>query len=182
MGAGKARAAGRAELGLHARFGGTNYSVSRPEKHQRSNHINHMKKTLLKIGVFSLLAVAITFAPTQGFADEKKTPAAPDKKEAPAGEKKQGRIPFHGKLDAVDKTAKTITLGERKFQITSETKLMKNGKPATLGDAVVGEEVGGNYQKGEDGKLNAKMVRFGPKPGAEVKGEAKKVEGQKQAK
>ena len=47
--------------------------------------------------------------------------------------------PFRGKLAAVDKTAKTIKVGKSIYQITSETRLLKGGKPATLGDGVVGE-------------------------------------------
>jgi len=63
----------------------------------------------------------------------------------------------------VDKTAKTIKVGERTFHVTSETRIMKAGKPATLDDAVVGEEVGGTYKEA-DGKLNAVSLRLGPRP------------------
>ncbi len=139
-----------------------------------------MKTNMLGIAVVSLLAATIAVAPTQGFAQEKKQekPATTEKKDVPKGEKKAGHIPFHGKLGAVDNNAKTITVGERSFQITSETKLSKGGKPATLDDAAVGEEVSGNYQKSDDGKLSAKSVRFGPKPG----GEAKKADDAKKEK
>lgn len=134
-----------------------------------------MKKTTFKIAVLSLLAAVIAAGPSQGFAQEtKKEKPAAAKKDAPKGEKKNGRIPFNGKIAAVDKTAKTITVGERVFQITSETKLIKAGKPATLDDAAVGEQVGGSYIKTEDGKLNATTVRIGPKPDAPPKDEGKK--------
>ena len=120
----------------------------------------------------SLLAVAIAGAPAKALGQEKKKdkPAA-EKKEPVKGEKKKGGIPFRGKLDAVDKTAKTIKVGERVFQITSDTRLMKAGKPATLDDGVVGEEVAGNYTQADDGKLMARSVRFGPKPEAKAEGE-----------
>lgn len=139
-----------------------------------------MKKTTLRIAVLSLLAAVLASAPSPSLAQEKKKdkPAA-EKKEPVKSEKKEGRIPFTGKVAAVDKNAMTITVGERVFQVGSETRLMKGGKPATLGDAVVGEEIGGSYQKGENGKLNAKMIRLGPKPETEPKGEAKKGEGKK---
>ena len=130
-----------------------------------------MKTNLLGIVTISLLAAMAAMSPSRGFAQEKpneKTSAA-EKKSQPKGEKKEGRGPFHGKLAAVDKKAKTITVGERTFQITSDSKLSKGGKPATLDDAVVGEEVSGNYQKSDDDKLNARTVRFGPKPGDENK-------------
>ena len=129
-----------------------------------------MKTKMSGIALVSLLTTLLAFAPTLGLAEEKKLEkAAAEKKEPSKGEKKEGRIPFHGKLVAVDKTAKTITVGERTFQITSESKLSKAGKPATLDDAAVGDEVAGNYQKAEDGKLHAKTVRFGAKPEAEPK-------------
>ena len=129
-----------------------------------------MKTKMLGVALFSLLAAALALAPTHAFAQEKKPEkAATEKKEPSKGEKKEGRIPFHGKLVAVDKTAKTITVGERTFQITSESKLSKAGKPATLDDAAVGDEVSGNYQKADDGKLHAKSVRFGPKPEGDAK-------------
>ena len=72
--------------------------------------------------------------------------------------------PFHGKLAAVDKVAKTITVGTRTFQITSETKIKKAGKPATLDDGVVGETVSGYVKPATGGKLMATTVNFGPKP------------------
>jgi len=135
-----------------------------------------MKTNMLGIAVGSLLATIIAVAPMQGLAQEKKKedPAAAEKKSPPKGEKQGALVPFHGKLVAVDKHAKTIKIGERSFQITSETKLSKAGKPATLDDAVVGDEVGGNYQKNADGTLSAKIVRFGPKPEGETKAKAKK--------
>lgn len=106
-----------------------------------------------------MLAAAIALAPTQGLAEEKKKDdAAAEKK----GERKGG-IPFRGKIDAVDKTAKTIKVGERTFEVTAETRIMKGGKPATLDDAVVGEEVGGVYKEA-DGKLTALSLRLGPRP------------------
>jgi hypothetical protein len=65
-------------------------------------------------------------------------------------------------------------VGERVFQIASTTRVVKDGKPATLADGAVGDQVAGNYTKGDDGKLTAKMIRFGPKPAAEDKPPKKK--------
>jgi hypothetical protein len=84
----------------------------------------------------------------------------------PAAEGTKRPLPFHGTLAKVDKTAQTITLtgkSARQFQITAQTKITKDGKNATLSDAVVGEEVGGSYRE-IDGKRIAVSVRFGPKP------------------
>ncbi len=95
---------------------------------------------------------------------------------------KPAQTPFHGKLKSVDKTAKTITIGERTIQITEETKMVKDGKPATLEDAVVGEPVGGAFKKTESGKLNATTIRFGAKPETAEDGGSKKVKKEKKEK
>jgi hypothetical protein len=144
-----------------------------------------MKTNLFRIAVVSLIATLAAAAPIRALAQDatKEKPAAAEKKDVPKGAKKTAKNPpFHGKLTAVDKKAMTITVGERTFQITSDSKLSKGGKPATLADAVVGEEVGGNYQKGDDGKLKAGTVRFGAKPEGDAKksGDAKKGTEKKQ--
>ena len=134
-----------------------------------------MKKSILRIATFGLLAAAIAVAPTQGFAQEKKKKDQPgaEKKEEPKGEKKKGGgIPFHGKADAIDKTAKTVKVGERTFHVSSDTRITKAGKPATLADGVVGEDVGGSYKE-VDGKMVLNSIRFGPRPDGEPKGDNK---------
>jgi hypothetical protein len=131
-----------------------------------------MKKTILGLAVLSLLCGAVALAPTTGWAQEDNKPEA-EKKEAPA-KKKSDTLPFNGKVGAIDKTAKIITVGERKFQVTSETRITKAGTPATLDSGVVGEEIAGSYRKADDGKLNLVSVRFGPRPEGEPKGEKKK--------
>jgi hypothetical protein len=67
-------------------------------------------------------------------------------------------------LKALDKTAKTITYGETTLQVTSDTKIIKDEKPATLEDGVIGEPVSGTYKKNESGHSTATMIRFGAKP------------------
>ena len=121
-----------------------------------------MKKFLIPIlvAVFAATVTLPTFA-----ADEK--PA--DKKETPAR-----AIPFRGKIASVDKQAKTVKIGERTFHITADSKINKAGKPATLDDATVGEEVGGQYREGADKKLNVVSLRIGPRPDAPAKPDDKK--------
>ena len=129
-----------------------------------------MKKSTFRLAAFALLTAAIVIAPTSGFGAEKKEekPAAPA---GEAGKPKNDMPPFRGKVSAIDKAAMTFTVGERTFQVTSDTKITKGGKPAALQDAVVGEEVGGRYKKSADGKMVALSVRFGPKPASEDKPE-----------
>ena len=123
-----------------------------------------MTKSILKISILSLLAVALTGLPGRAQAQDHQKPAA-EKKETK--EKNSKVVPFNGKLKAVDNRAKTIAVGGRVFQITSETRISKDGKPATLEDGVVGEKVSGAYHKTEAGKLNATVVNFGVKAAKE---------------
>jgi hypothetical protein len=130
-----------------------------------------MKINIVRLVVLGLLTAAIAVAPTQILAQETKDKPAAEKKDAP---KADTGIPFHGKITSVDQVAKTVTVGERVFQVTSNTKITKLGKPATLSDGAAGEEIGGSYIKGADGKLTAKSLRFGPKPEGQAKGAGKK--------
>jgi hypothetical protein len=133
-----------------------------------------MKKSIIRIAVFSLLAAALAVPSGQAFGQEGKAKGKKDKAGAEKAEKAPGKsefVPFRGKIDAVDKTAKAVKVGERTFQITSQTRITKAGKPATLDDAAVGEEVGGRYKKADDGKLLLQSLRIGPRPEG---GEAKK--------
>jgi hypothetical protein len=124
------------------------------------NQTKTMTKSLLKLSLLGLLAVAVAGLPVCAGAAETNAPTAGKKA---SKTKKSSTLPIHGKLKAVDNTAKTISVGEQTIQITSETKISKGDKPATLEDGVVGEEVSGAYKKGEDGKLTATKLRFGPK-------------------
>ena len=126
-----------------------------------------MLKSILKMGALTLLAAAIVAAPTQLLAQSTNKPAAD--KTAPATKhdstsKKKAAHPFHGKLAAVDKVAKTIKVGETTYQITSATKITKAGKPATLEDGVTDEPVSGYVKPTDDGKMVLTTLTFGSKP------------------
>jgi hypothetical protein len=110
---------------------------------------------LLLGGLTAITATRSTAAP----------PTAPDRPATADGEKKSLRsVPFRGKIDVLDKSAKTFKVGTRTFQVVSDTKIMKAGKPAMIEDAAVGDEVGGAYREGEGGKLELVSLRLGPKP------------------
>ena len=70
---------------------------------------------------------------------------------------------FRGTVSAIDVKAMTLTVETRTFAVTSDTKIIKDGKSATLADGVVGEQVSGAYKKTDDGKLNAISIHFGAK-------------------
>ena len=116
-----------------------------------------MKKQAIKIALFSLVAAALVTVPFTSRAEDKpKTNAAPEHA-APAA-KKNARLPFHGNVAAVDTAAMTLTVGTLVLNVTSETKISKEGKPATLSELTVGESVGGSYKKDEAGKLTAAII------------------------
>jgi len=111
-----------------------------------------MKK---QIALFSIVAAALIAVPVLSRAADS-TPSAPEQT-APA--KKHGG-PFRGKVAAVDTTAMTLTVGTQTYNVTSDTKITKDGKPATLADLTVGTLVGGSYKKDGD-KLNALVIHAG---------------------
>jgi hypothetical protein len=115
-----------------------------------------MNKQVLKLMTLGMLGIALTVIPTPlraaDSADQSTTETKP---------KKPHSLPFHGKLKAVDNNGKTISVGERTFQVTSETKIMKDDKPALLADGVVDQPVTGAYLASADGKLNATTINFG---------------------
>lgn len=137
-----------------------------------------MLKTIVKIGLFSLISFFIALAPlslsaqTKENKDKTAAKSSADKKES--SDKKASAGPFHGNLAALDKSARTITVGKRTFQVTSETKISKGGKPATLDQGVVGEPVSGYVKPTDDGKLVATKINFGPKPDGEKNKNGKK--------
>ena len=79
----------------------------------------------------SLLAAAIAGMPAQLLAQTTNNPAAAKKSAAAkkdSAAKKKAAHPFHGKLAAVDKTAKTIKVGESVYQITSDDEDHQGGQ------------------------------------------------------
>ncbi len=86
-------------------------------------------------------------------------PAAGAEEEKPEKAKKT----FDGKVEAVDATQKTMTVGGNVLYISATTKLTKNDKAITLGDIAVGDEVHGTTHQTYDGKTEAVTVKVGPK-------------------
>jgi predicted membrane-bound mannosyltransferase len=82
------------------------------------------------------------------------------KAKKPARKKTEGKS-SKGALEAVDNVNKTITVGKKTYQITSQTIIFKDGKYAILGDAAVGESATVTYKKEADGTLSAATVHFG---------------------
>jgi len=118
-------------------------------------------KKMLRAGAVVLLAAAIAGLPAQLSAQTNNPPASTN---APPPVKKMRGHPFHGKLAAVDKIAMTIKVGESTYDITSKTRITKDGKPGLLEDGVVGDEVSGYTITDADGKHIATSLYFGKRP------------------
>ena len=122
-----------------------------------------MKKTKVSLVILGVIG-ALGMTPMPALAG----PATGAEEEKPEKAKK----PFEGKVEAVDATQKTITVGGNVLYISATTKLTKNDKAITLGDIAVGDEVHGTTHETYDGKTEALTVKVGPK-GKEKGEEAK---------
>jgi hypothetical protein len=136
---------------------------------------NQMKTIVVKFFATILCTAAFAAFSISSQAQTQTNKPAPDKKSSSSksSESKQRAGPFHGKLAALDKAAKTVTVGKRNFHVTAETKIIKNDKPATLNDGVVDEVVSGYFKTSSEGKLTLTTLRFGPK--TEAKNSDKKT-------
>jgi len=70
----------------------------------------------------------------------------PDKAPQEKPVKKARGLPFRGKISAVDTKAQTVSLAGKKtrtFQITTATRISKDGKTIPLEEVLTGESVGG---------------------------------------
>ena len=130
-----------------------------------------MKKHLAKI-TLGLCAAGLIAIP--GLSRAQTAPEAPavansttNAPAAPAKPKKHDSQSFRGTVSAIDTNAMTLTVESRTFEVTSTTKITKNGQPAILSDIAVGDKVSGSYKKAEDGKLAASKITDGKKPAAE---------------
>jgi len=122
-----------------------------------------MIKSIGKLTLATILAAVVLGVPLGASAQTNMAPAAG----TATADTKPRPIVFRGKILSVDQVNKTITLDEktqRKLEVNSETKMMKDGKPATLNEAVVGDDIAGRYTKNPDGTMVANTLRFGAKP------------------
>ena len=123
-----------------------------------------MTRNISKITILSLFAAAIIGLPAVSHAQGTGTnaPAATDQTAKEKPKKHEGLV-FRGTVSAIDTKAMTLKVETRTFAITADTKITRDGQPATLADGVVGEPVGGTYKKGDDGTLTASVIHFGKK-------------------
>lgn len=115
-----------------------------------------------KIALFTLIAAAL-ITTTVGVSAQDAKPEKAEKPAAGAASRNPRGLPLRGKVAAVDAAAATVTVGKTTVIITSETKIMKQGKPATIADITVGENITGQYKKDEAGKNHATVIHIGGK-------------------
>lgn len=139
-------------------------------------------KSTIKFSLLGLTALALATTPLMAADMSDKTVKGEAKKEEKAAtpskaERAGVAVPFHGALKAKTDASITIQYHTRDLtiEVTSETKITKDGKPATLAEAVIGEDVGGQYRKRED-KMIARSLRLGAKPEAPAKEKVKAPE------
>jgi len=80
----------------------------------------------------------------------------------PALQEKAAKQPFRGKVEALDASASTLTVGGKVIYVAADTKITKTGKTITLGDIAVGDDVHGMTRQTFDGKTEALTVNVGP--------------------
>ena len=115
------------------------------------------------IALFSIVAAALLAMPVLSqAADPVKPKEAPAVTVKAAPAKKQA-LPFRGKVSAVDAAAMTVTVGQMVLNVSSETKITKDGKPATVSELAVGDQATGSYKKDDAGKMSATIIRVGAK-------------------
>jgi Cu/Ag efflux protein CusF len=137
----------------------------------KTNKEISMKSFIRNIALIAI-AAALLGAPAGATAQDKAKEKAAEKAK---GEEKAKGGGFNGKAVTVDKAAKTVKLsGEkgRTIQITATTKIVKDGKPATLDDLKEGDDVSGGFKPAGDGKLEATMLTIG-KPAPKKKEDKK---------
>ena len=112
-----------------------------------------MKNQITKIALLGLVTAALVTVPS--------VTRAQDSTNAPAAPMHAHHPPIHGKVASVDTAAMTITVGETTIVVTSETKIAKDGKPATLSDIAVGDNVVATGKKDDSGKFTATKIADG---------------------
>jgi uncharacterized protein (DUF2141 family) len=123
-----------------------------------------MKKTLKHLCTYALAAAmaGMTLSATAANDNQNKTNHS-------ASATKPSHVPFHGRVIAVDAVAKSFKLGDRTFVVTSETRIKKDGVPATFDDVKAGDNVGGAFRTANDGRLEVLTLNTGLKADAEKK-------------
>ena len=147
--------------------------------YKTSVQLNLKTRNMKTTTILSTIVLAFALSVPTAYSAEKKKPAetsaVPAKKEEA---KKTDHIPLYGQVVSMTASLLTVKGGkdkpDRKFDITADTKITKDDKPATAKDAKDGQWVGGSYKKGE--KSNTLLSLNLSAKQKEAKGDEKKPE------
>jgi hypothetical protein len=129
-----------------------------------------MNQVMVRIAMIMLFAGALIAVPALSHGDD--TGATTQPTTSPSATA-SGPTKFYGTVTAVDTTANTFSISDQTYYVTGQTQMQKNGKAATLADAVVGEPARGTYTTDSSGKMSVTKVRFGKKSGGKSGGKKK---------
>jgi hypothetical protein len=122
------------------------------------------------VAIVVLMALGAGGPPQGQAAEAKPRPgAAGNKAKGTASERKAraGLVSISGKICAVNPVDKTIAFEGKPrsgvLYVRSNTRMMKNGEPATFDAAVVGEQIAGRVRSVGGDKFDAVSLRFGSK-------------------
>jgi len=129
-----------------------------------------MKLTSLLIlaSLASLLASAAAEAPSPDKNTSPGSPAAASSQvKSTSSDARRDHYPLRGELVSVSPTLLVLKGGkakpERRFEITSETKITKDDHPATVSDAKEGQQVTGYVHKNDKGNPRIVSLNLSPK-------------------
>lgn len=112
-----------------------------------------------------LAALTASFALAGFVANLQAAEVAPAEK--PARQTRAGITPFRGTVSAVDKAASTISIKNaemiRVFHVVADTKFTRDGNPANVEDAAVGDYATGAYLT-KAGRSELKSLKLGSDP------------------
>src|SRR5690242_15038782 len=115
------------------------------------------------IALYAIIAAALVASPASIRAADTHAKGNESSEAGTPAAKKHHHLPFHGKVAVVDTAAMTVTVGHMVINVTSDTKITKDGKPATVSDITVGEKISGSYTKDDAGKMTAALIHIGGK-------------------
>jgi len=111
-----------------------------------------MRSTKVSLLIVSTIATIGLATPQWIVAQQEKVPQ----------EKPNQEQTFKGKVEAVDPSAKTLTVGGQLIYLTDATKISKDGRAIMLTDVRVDDQVHGTSRLTFDGKTEAITVMVGP--------------------
>ena len=121
-----------------------------------------MKVNLVKFAFVGAVVASLSLVPVLAQAQDN---SSGDSSTQTAPVKKHKFTPYHGKVESVDTSAQTLTVGSLTLQVGSSTKISNAAthEDATLDSIKPGEFVSGAYKKTSDGNLEAISIHIGKK-------------------